>query len=152
MTRVTTSMTLVPSRPRSWPWWRPRASCSSRSSRPIQHFQRLDPPPGGLAGLRVRLARERFRERRYRLVGGAVGLCTTAAVAIWIALPLAPAIAPGPNLFDAIEHPALVHLGLEASPIEPVTALGGDRIALRRMPTGRDDVVFYLVGSPRSPR
>ncbi|MCA9541016.1 MAG: hypothetical protein KC620_19080 [Myxococcales bacterium] len=100
------------------------------------HFQRLDPPPGGLFALRRRLRAERQRQRRRVVIGAAIGSLAAAVLALWL-LPTQP-----PPARIASDHPALVQLGLAPLPSQPVEVIGG---AARRVETGRADVVFYLV-------
>lgn len=110
-------------------------------------FETLEPPPGGLEGLRSRLARDTRRRRvRARVLAG-VGAFAVLLAATWTAR------APGytaddlPPEFDLVR----MHLGLTPLPSEPVTIPEHRRedTAVQRVPLPTDDVIFYLVGSIR---
>lgn len=118
-------------------------------------FRRLDPPPGGLADLRRRLAAERSAEasaRRWRGPLMIAGLAAAALVVIAV-LPRAPAPRAG-WLEDATAagDPALAALGLAPAPTAPVTlAPGAGLAAVQRVETATPGVVYYRV-MPDPPR
>ena len=119
---------------------------------PGEAFQSLEPPAGGLAALRARLAREQQVGRR-RLWGPLTSLAAAAAV---VALGLSWQAARRPSrLLDdramAEHYPGLVALGVAGPPAEPVTALDaeGRPLRLRRLPVSRTEVVIYLTQPPR---
>jgi hypothetical protein len=107
----------------------------------LEALRSLDPPPGGVEALRRRLAR---RARR-RLVTRA-----TLAGALVIVGGLALHTALAPQSRPAWSAPDLlaIDLGLVDPPSEPVTVTGNsrDRLAVLRVPTRDERVVFYLAG------
>ncbi len=107
-------------------------------------FRRLEPPRGGLAGLRARLDRDDVRRgRRLGLQGAAATLALTAVVAAALLAPERPHVA----VLDI--GPARIRLGLAPEPTEPVSipiARRGD-LAAERVPVRNDRVVFYRIGS-----
>lgn len=115
-------------------------------ARPL--FARLEPPPGGLADLRRRIAAEEAAQARLRGWRWAVGgLATAAAV---VALALLSTRPPAPTWVDApalAGDPGLVALGRGPAPREPVTLApdAGPGAALRRVETATPGVVYYRV-------
>ena len=110
-------------------------------------FERLSPPPGGLADLRARLDRGPSLLRSYVPAGAA--LVAAAAVFLFAESP-----APPPDLIaraHAKDDGAEIVLGLAPAQKDPVVL--GDAVsttaALERVPTSRSDVAFYWVGSTR---
>jgi hypothetical protein len=109
-------------------------------------FDELAPPPGGLADLRDRLrGREVRRRRTLRLAAAFAGAAALAIVVVWLALPT-PTREPAPWLSRSDLY--AVHLGVVEPPSEPVTVPPDQRgeIAVRRVPTSDERVVFYRVG------
>ena len=109
-------------------------------------FESLEPPRGGLAGLRARIERDSGRQARFRR------LWTVAAVT------LLPVVVVGSMLLAIIQRQqplpgrfqlARIAAGLESPPSEPMTiaATQSHLVAARRVPAASDDVVFYLVAS-----
>ncbi len=101
-----------------------------------------DAPPGGLADLRGRLVR---RQRRRRAAGA---LATVGAAAVLLALVFLPGGERPANHAMTGELVA-VRLGLAEPPVDIVSVPAHRRgdTAVRRVPTGDDRVVFYLVGT-----
>jgi hypothetical protein len=107
-------------------------------------FEVLEPPPGGLAGLRARIewdGRRRARSRRVKLLAAAT---LVAAIAGWAVF--APRGGePLPPQFDF----ARMSMGQLPWPSETLTLPPDkrDEIAVRRVALPTDEVVFYLVAS-----
>ena len=108
-------------------------------------FETLEPPPGGLAGLRTRIARDAARRRRTRYARLAAAAC----VALFL-VGLVTLRRPEPEL-PAEFQLARMQLGLVAQPTEVLTIPEGQRhkLAAARVPLDTDRVVFYMVGSAR---
>ncbi len=106
-------------------------------------FDDLQPPRGGLLGLRVRLERAERRAARLRLARVATAGAALAAVL----LMLVPGNPPKPRQLDV--GPGAVRLGLREAPLEPVSVIGaqGADHAVQRVPLPIDRVVLYLVGT-----
>ncbi len=109
-------------------------------------FVRLEPPPGGEALLRARLAGAPRRSHRLRWAA-LTAVPAVAALLLWLALPRPAAhrraVAPYP-----LSHPALIELGLEVAPTAPVTvpaAMRG-RVAVTEVSV-QPGVVYYRVAS-----
>ena len=116
------------------------------SHEPVNPFEPLEPPRGGLAGLRARIALDdakRTRSRRRWAMVTAAGIPAVLLVTLFV-FSLRPQ-APMPERFRL----ARIVAGLEPPPNEPLTisADRGHLVAAQRVPTPSDDVVFYLVGS-----
>lgn len=113
-------------------------------------FERLAPPPGGAAALRLRLRRDRWRRR--------VGPAAVAGASLALALAGLVRTAGRDRTIPREPHPALIALGLQAPPAEPATVPPDmrQRMALLRVPLATDDIVFYYVallpGGPTRPR
>lgn len=115
-------------------------------------FEVLDPPAGGAARLRARIASEAARRRaaRRRLQWSTAAV-VAAGITVWGALSVsrsARPIPPAPEL-----ELVRIQFGLADPPSEPVTipaALRGE-VAARRVPLPTDAVVFYFVGSMSAP-
>lgn len=109
-------------------------------------FDLLEPPAGGLAGLRERIGRHRRRRvRAWRLTAATAG-----AAVILLAVLLSPAFDRGrAPVLDPGSDLLAVRLGLAEPPAETVTVPPAYRrdFAVRRVPTTDDRVAFYLVGS-----
>jgi hypothetical protein len=110
---------------------------------PETFFETLEPPLGGVAGLRRRLQREPRRRRRRAT---ALALAVAAAVVVLL-LVVRGRVARfhGPPVADF--DPALVSLGLQNVPAEPATIPPDmrQRMALQRVPLKTDGVIFYYV-------
>ncbi|MHB8419564.1 MAG: hypothetical protein ACYDCL_15925 [Myxococcales bacterium] len=97
-------------------------------------FPLLEPPPGGLARLRQRLAEGRQRRRWVVALAAAVPLAAGAAAALLLTRP-----------------PSAETLGLALPdlrpPVEPVAAVAGDASppVLQRLASADPKVVIYLV-------
>jgi hypothetical protein len=133
------------------------------SLRPEDHeplFRPLEPPPGGPARLRERLARERERAARPRRAWAwaAPALAAAATVAILLLAsppkpsPGNPASDPGRSALaelvrDSLAQPTLASLGLAPRAAQPVEVAGPWRgtTALLRMPVDDHRVVLYLM-------
>jgi len=106
-------------------------------------FRVLDPPPGGLADLRRRIAaRESRRAWGFNLATAAVGLAIV-IVGIVVSVPLT-----GPtNLLG--DDLVAIQLGLIEPPSEPVSIRAANRgeFAVERVPTSDERVVMYRFGS-----
>ena len=132
-----------------------------------QVFEELDPPPGGLADLRERIAQqEEPRERRslrpaLRWTAGFGALVAAAAVLLLIIATRSQidnspeAEIPSPLRIGALanSHPALVSHGLAPAPEQPVIIASSQRQAMAalQVPLDRQDVVFYWVSSAQPP-
>jgi len=108
----------------------------------------LAPPAGGLADLRVRIARHERRRRAVR-AGSAAAVVVAVAAALAVAVrPSRPTpFAGAPVTFDAIA------LGLAEPPADPVVVPPDARrdLAVLRVPTRNDRVALYLVGTRGAP-
>ena len=128
-------------------------------------FERLAPPPGGLQGLRERLA-EKERERRAVWpirFAAAAAVVAIAAIVLWTYLPTERRVpdvegsrpvegpssvvtAPAAILTD---NPLLVAAGIVSAPTAAVTLRepAVEDAALLRVDIADPDVAFYLVAS-----
>ncbi|MEO7109956.1 MAG: hypothetical protein ABI183_05935 [Polyangiaceae bacterium] len=108
-------------------------------------FERLSPPSGGLADLRTRI------EIRPRSALRFVPHAFAFAVAVAVLLMLVSRKPPPDLVARAEAHGdgAEIALGLTPTPNEPVMLTENERAttALTRVPTSREDVAFYWVGS-----
>ena len=117
-------------------------------------FEDLTPPPGGLRSLRARLDYERTRRQRYR-VATAMGVTLIALfVGVFLVkpIPLQHAAQPPVNLIsESVTDPGVISLGLAPLPSEPIIIQPSERhrVAVQRVPTDNDAVVFYLMGTAR---
>lgn len=112
-------------------------------------FVSIDPPPGGLTRLRAR------RMRRPAWPWWIAGSLAT-ATALLLALRVTPPPEPPRQPVDLIAgrdaaalHPRWIGLGRVGLP-EPVTVTGelAGALAARRVATGDDAVVFYMLEQP----
>jgi hypothetical protein len=103
-------------------------------------FERLDPPGGGLEGMRTKIARE--PARRLQLAAAFLLLLTTLGLATQ--LPFGGGELPLPALDQA-----RIRLGLVLQPSEPLMIPEAERdgAAARRIPLNDEKVLFYMVGS-----
>ena len=115
-------------------------------------FPRLEPPPGGLVRLRARLDRDRGRALRTRWTIAFAGAFAAIALALawWGVIPdqAGPHATAALDLSPGADHPTLRQMrGLV--PDEPVTLVGEarGRVALQRVQTSDDKVIFYMVGT-----
>lgn len=117
------------------------------SDRAGRLFETLEPPRGGLAGLRARLEREGVRRRRIRAVQLAGALA--AVPAIVIVLLLWPAHRPAPDPLQDELRGARLRLGLLPRPSEVLTVAPDRRAsaAVRRVPLDTERVLFFWVSS-----
>ena len=107
-------------------------------------FETLDPPPGGLAGLRSRIRRERRKQVRNRTLAAAA--IVVAGLAVLPFLSVGEPTAPSPGLKSDL---LAVQLGL-VDPPEEIVSIRPDlrrQYAVQEIPTENEQVVFYLVGS-----
>ncbi len=121
-------------------------------------FRQHEPPPGGLARLRRRLAEPRPRRRIVPGLAAAFAAAAIVAAVSWSLLrPTADRPRPGGGDPLAVfiddtgsAPPALVEYGLAAEPDEPVSIAPNRRgqLAVSRVAVARPDVVFYWVSSP----
>jgi hypothetical protein len=115
-------------------------------------FPTIEPPAGGIRGLRVRLERDRRRRARARLAGAALA---GTALALVVGLLVTPAPPPAPALdrVDDSAIPALVSLGLRPAPSEPaeIPPQQRNRMALLRVPTKDPRVIFYRLVALEDP-
>ncbi len=110
-------------------------------------FEMLEPPPGGVQRLGVRIARDRrrrARNRRFAIAG--VGMAALAALVLMIGSHArkSPSI-----ILPGVESDLLaIRAGLVEPPTEVVSIPPALRreFAVQRIPTSDDRVVFYLVG------
>jgi len=101
---------------------------------PRDPFRMLDPPPGGLAALRVRLDR---REGRGVARAAAWALIPAAATALLLLAPWSP-----PDPWRDVDNPALVRLGLQP-------ARTGAPVLSRSSSTAvTSDGVIWWLGAP----
>jgi hypothetical protein len=117
---------------------------------PMNPFEPLEPPRGGLAGLRTRIELDdRRRTRRRRRWAMATAASIPAA---FLVLMLVFGLQPQAPMPEGIRW-ARIAAGLDAGPVEPLTITRerNHLIAAQRIPTDSDDVVFYLVGSLQTP-
>jgi hypothetical protein len=110
----------------------------------------LEPPPGGLAGLRRRIAgreRRRAAARSTLPALAIVAVAGCAAILAWLGSPPRPLAAP------VLDDLGSIALGIAAPPVEPVTVPAARRndTAVLRVPTRDDRVVLYLVAPSRPP-
>lgn len=107
-------------------------------------FESLEPPRGGLDGMRARVARDTRRRVRRRRVQGVSAVAAVVALVGWFALAPGVSAPPSPEL-DVLR----LGLGQLPTPAAPVTVPAGRRgeIAVQRVPVTSDRVVFYLVSS-----
>lgn len=130
-------------------------------------FERLEPPPGGPARLRARLAaaeepRSSLPLRPPAWVAAAAVAASLVVLVVLAALepparratdaaipPPGPVAAAAPEARLPGTHPAFAALGLEPPPSEPVaaSASAGGALALQRVPLADERVVFYLVAA-----
>ena len=107
-------------------------------------FESLEPPRGGLAGLRARIESDRRRRVRARNLQAVAAVVLVLAVSTWsVFAPRTPG-EPPPS-FEL----ARIGLGLAPKPSEAVTVPDGRRheLAVHRVPLDTDSVVFYRIGS-----
>jgi hypothetical protein len=109
-------------------------------------FETLEPPRGGLAGLRARI--ERHSRRRVTLEQ--LGYASAAVLLLFlVAITM---IGPHGSQRD-MRHPefdqARLRLGMSSSPVGALTIPASERATLgaRRIPLPTDEVQFYLVAS-----
>ncbi len=117
---------------------------------PVQQvFEVLEPPAGGLAELRLRIAAERTPRRAWF---GGLALAAAAAVALVVARP--PTQEPGGELDPGLlrSEPTLAIL-LSEPQVEPVIVRPGQagRLALRRVELPDAQVVYYRVAGANAP-
>ncbi len=127
-------------------------------------FEQLEPPPGGLADLRERIARQdELGERRSwrptrRLLAGIGAVVTAAAIALLIVATSRAQLGSSTQAeipFQlqlgamADSHPALVSQGLVPDQAQPVVIPSSKRKAMAALQVvlDRQDVVFYWVSS-----
>ena len=130
---------------------------------PREIFERIDPPPGGLPRLRERLARER-RRRAYRTQATLAFASAAALALVFFFVRTAGDDVrrhrDAPEQLDDVitlsvaagHHPGLIGLGLYDGPTEPVSVRADRRheLAVKRVPTESQEVIFYLVASTAS--
>ncbi len=121
-------------------------------------FERLEPPPGGLSGLRAKISAGRTgQQNRYR-TWAAVSASAIAILVVVLVSPLGPYRLtvldsyeqPSPAFaLKGDEHPGLVTLGLRPNPEQPVSIPQRSRtqLAVQKVPLDTDEVLFYFVGS-----
>jgi hypothetical protein len=108
-------------------------------------FDQLDPPPGGLTGLRRRILRDARRQVRRRLMRGSVVVVLLLGLTSWVAVQFrASSDVVSPEL-DLVR----IHLGLLPVSSQVVTIPEAQRstLAVQRVPLPTDQVVFYRVAS-----
>lgn len=108
-------------------------------------FEMLEPPPGGLAGLRAKLERERTRRARRRQLGAVLGLAAAALIAFALASGDRRGAEGGALASRWIESgdPALVQLGLASAPRDAVRSADEASLGLHRVSAPADDVLYY---------
>jgi len=117
-------------------------------------FERLEPRPGGLAALRRRLDGDEARRSRGLRVAAVAAVA--AAVAVLLVVWMWPTATWPPRARASTRlaaHPAAVGLGFAPAPAEPVTVMPGSRaeVAVSRVPTSDERVVFYWVATADTP-
>jgi hypothetical protein len=120
-------------------------------SEPGELFDQLDPPPGGVAGLRRRLRNEPRRRRRHVATAALGGALVVGGLSVTLYRQLAQPDQVQARLADF--DPALVALGLQDAPSEPaaIPPEMRHRMALERVPLDTERVVFYFVSSLPDP-
>jgi hypothetical protein len=124
-------------------------------------FEELDPPPGGLEGLRRRL--DEVEMHRLRRSPSALVWQTAAAAVVCAVLVLAMAgvlrHANEPERrwrqqIISLANPALVRLGLQLAPTDTVTVppAARDQIAIKQVSVDTPGVVYYRVAIVDTPR
>jgi len=110
----------------------------------------LEPPPGGLDGLRRRIERRERRRTALRSAAPALAVVAVAGCAAFFAWLGSP---PRPGPVPVLDELGSIALGVAAPPLEPVTVPAARRndTAVLRLPTRDDRVVLYLVASSRPP-
>jgi len=108
-------------------------------------FDVLEPPPGGLAGLRARIERDGRRRARSRRVQLLAAATLVAVLAGWSVFAPRGGGEQLPTQFDF----ARMSVGQLPWPSETLTVPEDrrDEIAVRRVSLPTDEVVFYLVAS-----
>jgi len=108
-------------------------------------LREIDPPPGGLDGLRRRLARH---ARRRAAIGRSAFAAATLALVLGGSLAVREATRPPAVPAWAAESLLAVELGLVEVPDEPVSIprAARNRLAIRRVDTSDPRVVLYLAG------
>ena len=104
-------------------------------------FERIEPPPGGLAGLRERIAQPRETRRFVPLA---------AAFAIAAALLVVWSTDRAPDFLTAARQrrgPEEIALGLAPPRGEAAAVQAQSTSALAQVPTSNPSVAFYWVGS-----
>jgi len=117
----------------------------SERDEPRGWLRPLEPPPGGVDGLRRRLARHARRRKATRRASA--GLVAVLVLAVG-ALTLREHRSRRPLPEWATSDLLAVELGLVRAPTEPVSVPpeARGRVAVRRVPTGDARVALYLVG------
>lgn len=117
---------------------------------PTGWSETLEPPPGGLAALRQRIARrERARRNLRRAAASGAVVFVLGALALW----MARSEQTHPVSLPAGDDLLAIGLGLRQAQSEPATIAPSKRnsAALLRVPTTNERVAFYLVGALRAP-
>lgn len=114
-------------------------------------FDTLEPPRGGLAGLREKIEEDR-RSRSRRRFAGASAVVVAAAVALVVVLGHRSAPEPGAMLADRWSRssdPAFIELGLiDATPDGVHVAPGAaSSTAIRRVSSDSDEILYYRIAS-----
>ena len=104
-------------------------------------FERLEPPPGGLAGLRERITQP-HKARRFVPLAGSFAMAA-ALLLVWLSDRT-------PDLVTAARErggPEEIALGLAPARGEPAAVQAQATSALAQVPTSNPSVAFYWVGS-----
>lgn len=109
-------------------------------------FESLEPPRGGLEGLKARIERRSRRSASFERLGYA------SAIVLLLLLTAAMIIGPRglrPEPPLAAFEQARLRLGMSSSPVEALTIPASERasVGARRVALPTDDVLFYLVAS-----
>lgn len=112
---------------------------------PERLFDTLEPPAGGLAGLRGRIARDTRRRATMRRLQAATAAMVVVGLVGWAGVAQRRQVTALPAQFDLVR----MNLGLLPPPSEVLTIRADQRgnTAVHRVPLPTDEVVFYLVGS-----
>lgn len=112
---------------------------------PERLFDTLEPPAGGLTGLRGRIARDTRRQATMRRLQAATAAMVVVGLVSWAVVAQRQQVTALTPQFDLVR----MSLGLLPPPSEVLTIPEDQRddTAVRRVPLPTDEVVFYMVGS-----
>ena len=108
-------------------------------------FERLSPPAGGLPDLRARITRRAFAIDRFAPFAVAFAACV-ALLVMFLSRQRPPDLVARAHAHDDGAEMALGLAPVQHEPVEVAVADRGTTV-LARVPTSREDVAFYWVGS-----